>query len=125
MEMTSCYTCGKIFGTSSGTVCPSCRKLLDLVYEKARAYLRDHPKENLNAMQLAKAIGEDERHIELLMLEGRFDAEGSGEPEDSDAEKIRKRLLDDFQRSVDSPAKKSEPKTTYGADRYGRATKDK
>ena len=122
MEMTTCYMCGKIFGTSSGntTICPSCRKLLDIVYEKARAYLRDHPKEQLNTMELAKALGEDERHIEILMLEGRFDAKDNGGMEDSEVDKMRKKLLDDLQRNLSGSSKKGEGKTTYGADRYGK-----
>ena len=120
MEMATCYTCGKIFGTSSGTVCPSCRKLLDIVYEKARVYLRDNPKEKLNTMELAKALGEDERLVELLMLEGRFDASNNGGPEESQEEKMRKKLLEDLQKSLLTTAKKSEGMTTYGADRYGK-----
>ena len=124
MEMATCYVCAKIFGTSSGTVtvCPSCRKLLDIVYEKARAYLRDHPKDKLNAMELAKALGEDERHIELLMLEGRFDAGNNGGIEESQVDKMRKKLLEDLQRNLASPSKKDdgEGMTTYGADRYGK-----
>jgi len=122
MEMATCYTCGKIFGTSSGAVCPSCRKLMDVIYDKARAYLRDHPKDKLNAMELAKALGEDERLVELLMLEGRFDARDSDGPEDSREEKMKKKLLEDLQKNLSTTAKRSdgEGMTTYGADRYGK-----
>ena len=122
MDMTTCYMCGKIFGASSSnaTICPSCRKLLDIVYEKARAYLRDHPKDDMNAMELAKALGEDERHIEILMLEGRFDARDNGGMEDSEVDKMRQKLLADLQRNLSSPSKKGEGSTTYGADRYGK-----
>ena len=122
MEMATCYLCSKIFGTSSGAgaICPSCRKLLDIVYEKARAYLRDHPKDNLNAADLAKELGEDERLVEILVLEGRFDARNNDGIDENSADKIRKRLLEDLQKSLSTPSKKGEGRTTYGADRYGK-----
>jgi len=120
MEMTTCTICGKIFGTSSGSVCPSCRKLLDIVYEKARAHLRDHAKEKMNTHDLAIAIDEDERLVEILMIEGRFDSKDNGGLEDSEVEKKRKRLLGDLQKSLLPTAKKSEGITTYGRDRYGK-----
>ena len=120
MEMTTCHSCGKIFGTSSGGVCPSCRKLLDIVYEKARAYLRDHSKEQLNTRELAEAIEEDERLVEILMIEGKFENKDNGGLEDDEVEKKRKRLLEDLQKSLSTPVKKNEGATTYGADRYGK-----
>ena len=119
MEMTTCNVCGKIFGTSSGSVCPACRKLLDIVYEKARAYLRDHSKEQPNTRELAEAIGENERLIEILMIEGRFDSKDKSGLDD-EVEKKKQRLLDDLQKSLATPSKKSEGVTTYGADRYGK-----
>ncbi|MCL2683643.1 MAG: hypothetical protein FWE55_00215 [Synergistaceae bacterium] len=120
MEMTSCHVCGKIFGTSSGVVCPACRKLLDIVYEKARAYLRDHPNDRLNTRELSEAIDEDERLVEILMIEGRFDSKDNGGLEDSEVEKKRKRLLEDLQKSLLTPSHKSGGITTYGRDRYGK-----
>lgn len=119
MEMTTCHVCGKIFGTSSGAVCPSCRKLLDIVYEKARTYLRDHPKDNLDARELAKMIDENERLVEILMLEGRFDNKDNGGLEQSEVDIKRKRLLEDLQRNLSPSAHKSEGVTTYGHDRHG------
>ncbi|MDR1471586.1 MAG: hypothetical protein LBS75_03600 [Synergistaceae bacterium] len=118
MEMTTCNVCGKIFGAPSGSICPACRKLLDIVYEKARAYLRDNPKAEMKARELAKAIGEDERLVEILMIEGRFENKDSEEG-DSAAEKKRKKLLEDLQRSLAKPAPKEEGMTTYGSDRHG------
>jgi hypothetical protein len=118
MEMTACNVCGKIFGTSSGSICPACRKLLDIVYEKARAYLRDNPKAEMKARALAKAIGEDERLVEILMIEGRFENKDS-DGLDSEVEKKRKKLLEDLQRSLAKPAPKEEGMTTYGNDRHG------
>ena len=118
MEMTACNVCGKIFGTSSGSVCPSCRKLLDIVYEKARAYLRDNPKTSVNARELAKEIGEDERLVEILMVEGRFESKSEG-MEDDEAEKKRKMLLEDLQKNLASTPQKQRETTTYGSDRHG------
>jgi hypothetical protein len=120
MEMTTCQVCGKIFGTSSGAVCPACRKLLDVVYEKARAYLRDHTKENLNTRELAEAIEEDERLIEILMMEGRFENKDNSGLGESEVDRKRKRLLEDLQKSLATPSKKNDAATTYGADRYGK-----
>ncbi|MDR1133098.1 MAG: hypothetical protein LBL05_02995 [Synergistaceae bacterium] len=118
MEMTTCNVCGKIFGTSSASVCPACRKLLDIVYEKARAYLRDHPKARLNARELAKEIGEDERLVEILTIEGRFENKSEG-MEDSEVEKKRKLLLEDLQRNLTSTPQKQRESGTYGSDRHG------
>ena len=122
MEMTVCNVCGKIFGTSSGSVCPACRKLLDIVYEKARAYLRDHPKANMNARELASEIGEDELFLEILMMEGRFEDKSDG-TEESEADKKRKQILADLQRNLAStPQKQREAAAetgTYGSDRHG------
>jgi hypothetical protein len=118
MEMTACNVCGKIFGTSSGSVCPSCRKLLDIVYEKARAYLRDNPKASMNAKELAKKIGEDERLVEILMMEGRFENKSDG-TEEGEAEKKRKLLLEDLQKNLASAPQKQREATTYGSDRHG------
>ena len=120
MDMQTCHVCAKIFGSSSGAVCPACRKLLDMVYEKARAYLRDHPKEKLNTSELAKVLDEDDRLIEILMIEGKFDSKDNGGLEESEVEKKRKRLLAELQENLAGPAKKNEGMTTYGADRYGR-----
>jgi hypothetical protein len=119
MEMTTCNVCGKIFGTSGGAVCPNCAKLLDMVYEKARAYLRDHPKEALQARDLAKAIGEDERLVDILMIEGRFDSKDDGAPLESEDEKKRKKLLGELQKNLSVPVRKEPERTTYGSDRHG------
>ena len=127
MEMATCHVCGKIHGSTSGGACQGCRKLLDVVYEKARAYLRDHPKEKLHAAELAKAINEDERLIEILIVEGRFDSNNSGGDEDDESVKRTKKLLEDIQKNLTTHGKKGgegRAATTYGADRYGRA-KDK
>ncbi|MDR0654618.1 MAG: hypothetical protein LBG12_15110 [Synergistaceae bacterium] len=122
MEMTACNVCGKIFGAPSGSVCPACRKLLDIVYEKARAYLRDHPKASMNARELAKEIGEDERLLEILMIEGRFENKDDS-VEESEADKKRRQILADLQKNLAStPQKQRETATeagTYGSDRHG------
>ncbi|MDR1915640.1 MAG: hypothetical protein LBQ58_03580 [Synergistaceae bacterium] len=117
MEMATCNVCGKIFGTSAGSVCPACRKLLDIVYEKARSYLRDNPKAEMKARGLAKAIGEDERLVEILMIEGKFENKDTGGL-DSEVEKKRKKLLEDLQKSLAKPEPK-EGASTYGSDRHG------
>lgn len=119
MEMTTCSVCGKIFGTSAGAICPACHKLLDMVYEKARAYLRDHPKANIKARELAKAIGEDARLVEILMLEGMFDSKDDGCPEESAEDRKRKQLLEELQKNLSVPSKKDSAVTTYGSDRHG------
>jgi hypothetical protein len=115
--MTTCSICGKIFGASSKTVCPACHKLLEIVYEKARAFLRDNPKLKLNARELAKEIGEDERLINILMMEGRFESV-DGEPEDS-ADRKKRKLLEDLEKNLSAPERKSTGVTTYGNDRHG------
>ena len=120
MEMTSCHICGKIFGTSGGSVCPACRKLLDIVYEKARNYLRDNPKAELHAKSLAEAIDEDVRLIEMLVIEGRFDDKDSPRMEESELDKRRKKLLEDLQKNINKPIRKDPTSTTYGSDRHGR-----
>ncbi|MDR1581216.1 MAG: hypothetical protein LBS35_12745 [Synergistaceae bacterium] len=124
MEMTACNVCGKIFGTSSGSVCPACRKLLDIVYEKARAYLRDHPRANMNARELAREIGEDERLVEILTIEGRFENKSEG-LEENEVEKKRKLLLDDLQRNLTTAPQKQRETGTYGSDRHGATRREK
>jgi phage FluMu protein Com len=119
VEMATCSVCGKIFGTSAGSVCPSCRKLLDIVYEKARTYLRDNPKAEVRAKSLAEAIGEDARLVEILVMEGRFDAKDSPRMEESELEKRRKRLLQDLQKNLELPVRQEE-KTTYGSSKHGK-----
>jgi rubrerythrin len=121
MEMTTCNVCGKIFGASSGSVCPACGKLMDMAYDKARAYLRDHPKEKLHAKELAKAIGEDEHLVEMLMIEGRFDSREDDDALESEDDKKRKKLLGDLQKSLStgSQGRKDQAATTYGSDRHG------
>lgn len=123
MEMTSCPVCGKIHTTGGDAVCKACRSLANIVYEKARAYLRDHPKMKLNAQDLAEAIGEDMRIVQILVMEGRF----TGNPDDahileSEEEKRRKQLLDDLKRNLATPSQQQEQKaTTYGSDRHSRS----
>lgn len=120
VEMTACNVCGKIFGTSGRAVCPSCRKLLDIVYEKARAYLRDHPKEELSYQELAKKIGEDLRLVEILVAEGRFDNKGETSLNAEDDRKRRK-LLEDLQRNLSGTSSQRGPgSSTYAKDRHGR-----
>jgi predicted amidophosphoribosyltransferase len=117
MDMTTCCVCGKIFGASSETVCPACRKLLEIVYEKARAFLRDNPKLKPNASELAREIGEDERLINILVTEGRFE-KGDDIPDDS-ADRKKKKLLEELAKNMPAPERKSAGLTTYGNDRHG------
>jgi hypothetical protein len=117
MDMTTCSICGKIFGASSKTVCPACHKLLEIVYEKARAFLRDNPKLKLSARELAKEIGEDERLINILMMEGRFENRDE-DPEDG-TDRKKKKLLEELEKSLSEPVQKSAGITTYGNDRHG------
>ena len=117
--MTACDVCGKIFGSTGRAVCPSCRKLLDIVYEKARTYLRDNPKTELRAPELAKAIGEDVRLVEIIVAEGRFDSKHSSE-DMSDDERKRQKLLAEIEKSLSATTEKAQPRVTYGQDRHGR-----
>lgn len=120
MEMSACVVCGKIFMVSGRAVCPACRKLMDIVYDKARSYLRDNPDATLNARELAKAIKEDAALIEILVMEGRFENTNEAPAEDED-DKKRKKMLEDFQKSLtksSDPGKKGP--STYGSDRHGR-----
>jgi hypothetical protein len=120
MEMTACNVCGKVFGSSSGSTCPSCRKLLDIVYNKARAYLRDNPGKGLNAAELSSAIGEDKKLLDILIVEGRFDGGDYPGIDESDVEKRRRKLLKDLENNISLPAKKGPSSTTYGSDRHGK-----
>jgi hypothetical protein len=120
MEMATCSVCGKIFGSSAGNICPACRKLLDIVYDKARAYLRDNPKRNPRAFELAEAIGEDTRLVEILAAEGKFERGDAPKMEESEIEKQRRRLLKDLEKNLSLPVKKNAPITTYGNDRHGK-----
>ncbi|MDR1481517.1 MAG: hypothetical protein LBI74_02715 [Synergistaceae bacterium] len=119
--MTTCNVCGKVFGSSSGDVCSSCRKLLDIVYEKACAYLRDNPKKGPNAAELAEALGEDRRLVDILILEGKFEEGDSPGTEEIELERRRKKLLADLQKSISLSDVKNQPTTTYGNDRHGKS----
>ncbi|MDR3355474.1 MAG: hypothetical protein LBO21_10575 [Synergistaceae bacterium] len=121
MEMTTCNVCGKVFGSLSSGTCPTCRKLLDIVYNKARTYLRDNPRSALNSEELSKAIGEDKKLLDILILEGRFDGGDSPKMEESEVEKRRKKLLKDLESNLAFPVKKNAPVTTYGSDRHGKS----
>jgi hypothetical protein len=119
MEMTTCLICGKIYGSHGEAICKTCRGLADIVYEKARTYLRDHPDDELDADALSEAIGEDKKIVEILMIEGRF----TGDPDDaapieSAAERQRRRLLEDLQKNLASPTQR-QARSTYGSDRHG------
>jgi hypothetical protein len=89
------------------------------VYEKARTYLRDNPKAEVRAKSLAAAIGEDVKLVEILVLEGRFDAKDSPRMEEGELEKRRKKLLQELQKNLELPVKQEE-KTTYGSSKHGR-----
>lgn len=118
MEMTACDVCGKIFAATGRAVCPDCRKLLDIIYEKARTYLRDNPQEKIRAAELAEAIGEELRLVEIIVAEGRFDSQNISE--DDPEEKKRKRLLDEFQKNLSGKQEKAAKRVTYGQTRHGR-----
>ena len=105
MEMTTCRVCGKIFGTMTGSVCPSCSKLLDIVYDKARNYLRDNPKVKVQAQSLAEAIKEDVKLVEILVVEGR------------------KKLLEDLQKNIETSVRR-EAQVTYGSSKHSRNAGD-
>lgn len=120
MEMTTCHICGKIYASTGDSICASCRRQAEAVYDKARAYIRDNPKSDLDAESLAKAIEEDKGIIEILMIEGRF----TGDPDDaapieSAEERKRKKLLEDLQKNLASPTQRQQKMTTYGSDRHG------
>jgi hypothetical protein len=97
--------------------------LLDIVYDKARNYLRDNPKAEVRAKSLSEAIGEDVKLVEILVVEGRFDSKDSPRMEDSELEKRRKKLLGELQKNIDLPVKKEE-KITYGSSKHGRSAED-
>lgn len=123
MEMTACPICGKVHVVSKDPLCKACRGLTEIVYEKARNYLRDNPKLELNASGLAEAIDEDMRIVQLLMLEGRF----TGNPDDehmleSEDEKKRKQLLAELQKNLSMPSEERQKIVTYGTERHGRST---
>lgn len=120
MNMTACDVCGKIFGSNGRAVCPVCRKLLDIVYEKARTYLRDNPKADVRAQELAEAIGEDVRLVEIIVAEGRFASQDPSEMV-TDEEKRRLKLLAEIEKSLSSSTEKNQAYVTYGQDRHGRS----
>ncbi|MBP9957824.1 MAG: hypothetical protein KBF14_05165, partial [Synergistaceae bacterium] len=113
MEMTKCILCGKVFGSAGKKACSSCRKEMDTLYEKARNYLRDHPKEELDAQKLAVVMDVDPQWIRLLIEEGRFvkdhPADDSKEDLKDDSaelsdERKKQRLLEEFQKTVTKPS---------------------
>lgn len=118
MDMAACGICGKIFAATGRVACQTCQKLLDIVYEKARVYLRNNPKATLKAPELAKAIKEEVRLVEILVAEGRF--EKSKESSDEEGEKKRRKLLAEIKKNLAMPAEKAQPFVTYGKDRHGR-----
>jgi hypothetical protein len=119
MEVTTCLICGKIYGSNGEAICKPCRRLANIVYEKARTYLRDHPDAELDARSLSEAIDEDRKIVEILMLEGRFTGDPNDEaPLESAADKQRRRLLEDLQKNLASPAQRQR-QSTYGSDRHG------
>lgn len=123
MEMTKCTLCNKIFGSTGKKTCSACGKQLDELYEKARNYLRDNPKEELDAQRLAKAIEENPRMIHILIEEGRFiKGHPQDDGDDSAEEKKKQRLLEELQKTVEKQsAEQSAAKiTTYGKERHSR-----
>lgn len=134
MEMTKCILCGKVFGSSGKKACSACRKEMDAIYEKARNYLRDHPKEELDAQKLAVVMDVDPQMIRLLIEEGRFVKDNPADDnkedlkEDSDAlsdERKKQRLLEEFQKTVAKPSgtaekKNNEDQSPSQAMKYGR-----
>jgi hypothetical protein len=98
--------------------------LLDIVYEKARTYLRDNPKMQARAKTLAKAIGEDVRLIEILVAEGKFDPKDYPGVETDEQEKRRQQLLGELQKNLSATPARKEEKTTYGSSRHGRSVDD-
>ena len=134
MEMTKCILCGKVFGSAGKKACSSCRKEMDTLYEKARNYLRDHPKEELDAQKLAVVMDVDPQWIRLLIEEGRFvkdhpaDDSKEGLKDDSaelSDERKKQRLLEEFQKTVTKPSgtaekQSSEDQSSSQAMKYGR-----
>jgi hypothetical protein len=118
MQMSTCQLCGKIFASTGPKVCASCSKRLDRVYEKAREYLRDNPQMELDARDLAEAIQENLHDLEILISQGRFEREAS-----DPAERQRKRLLEELQKSLSTSSSGragGTSRSTYGRDRHGK-----
>ena len=139
MEMTKCMLCGKVFGSSGKKACSACRKEMDAIYEKARNYLRDHPKEELDAQKLAVVMEVDPQMIRLLIEEGRFVKESPADDNKEDLkndsaelsdESKKQRLLEEFQKTVGKQSSTAEKKSSedqsssqamkYGRDRHSR-----
>ena len=107
---------------------------MDTIYEKARNYLRDHPKEELDAQKLAVVMDVDPQWIRLLIEEGRFvkdhPADDSKEDLKDDSaelsdERKKQRLLEEFQKTVTKPSgtaekQSSEDQSSSQAMKYGR-----
>ena len=73
MPLVSCRVCGKIFASPGGRICPSCGKLLDVLWPKVRECLRDNPKTHFNIKTLSRALNEDIRYIQALVDMGYLD----------------------------------------------------
>ncbi len=123
MEMVTCDLCNRPFATAGPKICVRCLKRLDAVYVKAREFIRENPKSRLTVSELAEAIGEDVRDLEVLIAQKRLDRDaGDFSGGADDEESRRKKLLESFQRSVTDTSGGEGKKTyrSYGEERYGK-----
>ncbi len=115
MNMVTCDRCSKLFGSPGPRICPACSKELDKIYERAREYLRDHPRERLNVSDLAEILNEEAADIDLLVAAGRLRLWDDNSFDDREGE--RERLLKAFQKNLSRDGGK-EGSILHAANRY-------
>jgi len=79
MKVLQCHYCGKMFRSMfDGTVCPKCKPIDDLLFERIENYLKKYP--NSNALEISDGLEipvfEVTRFIDsgrLVVNRGRFD----------------------------------------------------
>jgi flagellar operon protein (TIGR03826 family) len=71
MEVKSCKRCGRLFQYVTGkTVCPDCKQKEELLFEKVKDYLREHPGAIIK--EVSEETGASVPMIESFLKAGRL-----------------------------------------------------
>lgn len=71
-ELSNCKFCGKIFVRTTTSICPTCRKEHEEMFEKVYAYIRKQENREATVYQVHEETGVDEVLIQDWIKEGRL-----------------------------------------------------
>lgn len=71
MSFSNCPRCGKLFNFINSPVCDNCRKEEEEIFDRVRAYVKEHPNSNINKISQETEVSQ--KKILKYVREGKLE----------------------------------------------------